>query len=763
MSTLIEKILTFVSQSAITTVSFDVFDTLVFRRLSDPTEVFSRAYLHCKEELQMIQEANEFQEMRVFAEKSAKRQVESGEVTLDEIYAHFSFTETQRNTLKQAELCVEKQYCFVYEPMLALIQELKIRRIKILFISDMYLSANQIRALFFADYPILLDCPLYVSCEFRRNKQSGSLFEYLTELHQFDKKSWLHIGDNQKSDVLVPQKLGLQTLSVYPELDVNLLFSLERRLSSASTDFNAARLIAGAHFKSSEQAIAHNIGAVVWGPVLHAFADWVIDQSIKVQSTTILCLMREAVVFTPLITLRLKQRDITNVSVIDFYASRKSTFWAAIDLSDKSWFDELIYILVHRRGYTVDDFYRDFFLPADAVKQQYGKIKLRDADGVFSHGESLLKKITLIAKDNKVAIAEYIENQKSLFKRYFAHSVGCSLSDCIIVDLGGGGTIPHQIEMILGQKSAANLLFYTSERIYRFIDKSEFSGFLNAHNDTRNLRQLVSRSAECIEPFLVGHSGSTLGYEDDEVGTPIMAAGIMENSLIVDAFLDGALAYFTTHHQVGFKRIKVEQIVPVLFRYIQMPSIQEAGLLQSLYHQDNFGSNDIYPIITSEQLNQIEQYGVHNFYLKFCNNVAYQTGVVHWPQAAITLLDASFMRRINGVAPSDIFADVNELVERILAYGWERFSVYGAGEFFEALLPHLIENNLKIEHLIDRKAEISGPYDVAGFPVISLDESLSLGCEKIVISSFAFKNEIAKNIYAKSLDHSRPLVEVLSL
>ena len=763
MSTLTEKILRVIKQHGMTTVSFDVFDTLVFRRLSEPAEIFERAFLHANQDLKLIYEANEFREMRMFAEKSAKKKWSSGEVTLDEIYAHFSMAETERDRLQQAELWVEKQFGFVYQPMLELIRELKMAGIKVIFISDMYLSAKQIQATFFANYPVLLDCPLYVSCEFRRNKLSGSLFEYIAELCQLDKALWLHLGDNRKSDLVVPQKLGLHALSVAPELDVNHLILLERRLSSSSQDFNAARLIAGGHYKPSEHAVAHNIGALVWGPVLHAFADWVIDQSIKVKSTTILCLMREAVAFTPLITLRLKQRNITNMSVIDFYASRKSTFWAAIDLSDNGWFDELIYILVHRRGYTVNDFYRDFFLSDDDIREHYGEVKLRDTDGVFYQGESLLKKITAIAKDNTAAITDYIERQKVMFRRYFAHSVACSLSDCTIVDLGGGGTIAHQIEMILEQKSAANLLFYTSERIYRFIGKSAFSGFLNAHNDTRNLRQLISRSAECIEPFLVGHCGTTLGYQDDEVGSPIIAAGIIENSLIVDAFLDGVLAYFTVHNQVGFGQIAVEQVVPLLLRYIQMPSVEEAGVFKTLYHQDNFGSNAIYPIVTHEQLNQVEQSGVAHFYLKFCNNVAYKTGSIHWPQAVITLLDASFMRKASGVAPSDIFADVTELVERILACGWQRFSVYGAGEFFEALLPYLTENNLKIEHLIDRKAEISGSYEVVGYRVISLDEALSQGCDKIVISSFAFKHEIARNIYAKSLEQNFRTIDVISL
>jgi hypothetical protein len=65
--------------------------------------------------------------------------------------------------------------------------------------------------------------------------------------------------------------------------------------------------------------------------------------------------------------------------------------------------------------------------------------------------------------------------------------------------------------------------------------------------------------------------------------------------------------------------------------------------------------------------------------------------------------------------------------------------------------------------LIDRKADISGQYKVAGFDVVSLENALAGGANKILISSFAFKDEIAKNIFQQSLTYGCHKIEVISI
>jgi len=464
-----------------------------------------------------------------------------------------------------------------------------------------------------------------------------------------------------------------------------------------------------------------------------------------------------------LLELRLQQRNITDTSVKKLYASRKSTFWPAIDIQTETWFDDLIYILVQRRGYTVADFYRDFRLTCDELHKTHQEVLIRDADGLFYQGKNLLKLLTSQARGNKQQLKAYIKQQKALFIRYYEHHIGEDLATCAVLDLGNGGTIQHHIESIFNVKSKVNLLLYSTDRIYRYSHTTIYTSFINANNDVKGLRQILFRSPECIEPFLVGDVGTTLGYRDDDRGSPILAEHLKGNSAQVLAFMQGVVAYFVTHDTLDFNQIDVEQVVPVLYRYVQLPTKLEAELFKRLLHQDNFGSNDAYPIITKSQINEIEHVGLSRFYQDFCQHPKMKLGKIHWPQAIFTLISPSFLTNQLGFTSTDNEKDVVILVERLIQAKWTHFSVYGAGLFFEKLQPYLLKNNLKIEHLIDRKADISGQYIVAGYEVISLEKALEKGCQRILISSFAFKDEIARNIYEQSLKREHINVEVLSL
>ncbi|MCU7554998.1 hypothetical protein OCL06_10335 [Alteromonas sp. ASW11-19] len=763
LTPLCQQVLNTVAQHNIKTVSFDIFDTIVFRNHGHPQDIFVTACESVKQERFLALEPAEYSELRASVEQRVKRQVDSAEVTLDDIISALPFDVELRQTLLEAELRAESTHGYINPAMPALIESLLANGVQVILISDMYLTGKQICRLYFNNYAVLRDLPLYVSGEQQCNKASGELFKLVQQQHALEPDSWLHVGDHPVSDYEVPLKQGLHCVWLNSELPQVDILRQERALFGQKQGYNASRLISAAHFKGAHGTAAFALGTFVWGPVLYAFADWIIDQSRAAGSRCILCLMREAEVFAPIVELRLQQREIHGITVKKLYASRKSTFWPAIDVSQSSWFEDLIYVLIQRRGYTVSDFYRDFCLETDDISAKYSVTGVRDTDGIFHAGTNLLKLLTHKARDNKHLVEAYIVRQRELFKRYYKYAIGEDLSHCSVVDLGNGGTISHSVERILDTRSAANLLFYSSERIYRYSEYSYYTSFISAATDTRNMRQLLSRSPECIEPFLVGTCGSVTGYRDDHSGTPVQADHVAANNELVSDFLEGVMRFFHTHHTNGQSEIAVDSVLPVLYRYLQLPSAFEARLFTQLQHQDNFGSNDAYPIITDAQCSEVTQWPLPTFYQEFCQHPKVKVGKIHWPQAVMTLIDDKFLARQYGLLSMDTDHDVLNLVDRILSLGWQRFSVYGAGLFFEKLLPHLQRHNLCVEQLIDRKAEISGPYVVAGYTVKSLQQALDEGCQKVLISSFAFKEEIARNIYEQTVDKQSAALEILSL
>ncbi len=761
MSQLFSEIRDYIEQHDIQTVSFDVFDTIVFRKLSKPIDVFQKMHDASPDLFHQFHNAAEFRELRQFAEKKAKLNHPSGEVSLHEIYEFTPKHLADNAELMALELATEAKFSFVLDDFIVLIDELLQMSKTVILISDMYLSREQIRETFLSGSETLLSLPLYVSSEFKENKSSGTLFRLLGEKLGIEVNKWLHVGDNLRSDVVSPTNLKISAIHFAPKLDFNRILDMEHLVFGVEVESNTARRLAAMAKPNTVDAASYEIGSVVWGPILVSFADWVINQTITARRKTILCVMREAEVYLPLIKLRLEQRSIKGIEVKKIHVSRKSTFWPSIDTDSPDWFEKLLTILCPIKGYTVADFYRDFYIEKDQLFDCHKEQLLRHSDGVFIGRDNLLKLLSEKAQNNLESVKNYIAHQRELFFAYYHRHVQVEYSKCVTVDLGSGGTAQSQLESIFQQPSAQNLLFFSTTRVYNNTPKTYYSSFINSGNDKSNLRQLLMRSPECIEAFLVGNCGSTIGYRSD--GSVIVDKNLEQNSVFVNSFYQGLMAYIKYFHSLGFDSVAPETAIGIVNRYVQLPTHMEANLFTQVCHQDNFGSDKIYPVVDEEQLDKIHSIGVDSFYLQMKKHPRWLVKEIHWPQAALSVISEDFLFEQTGFLSLDTGRNVLELLNVIVDKGWKRFSIYGAGDFFTLLLPHLNSHNVEIDNLIDRKAEISGEYQLNGYRVLSLNQALSDGVSKVVISSLAFKEEITKNIVEQSMAINSDPIEILSL
>ena len=190
-------------------ISFDIFDTLIFRNISRPTDVFRTM----NKEVELQYDIKDFSTMRIDAEMNSRKYSQNGEVTIDDIYNELSKSIKNKKHLDKIKLLeLERELEFLVEnPFMKQIYHYCIdKRKKVFFISDMYLESKFIKK-------VLNKCGydvndnLYVSCECNAIKGDGSLFQYVKEKNNLDYSSWLHIGDNIEADNRQPQKLGITT------------------------------------------------------------------------------------------------------------------------------------------------------------------------------------------------------------------------------------------------------------------------------------------------------------------------------------------------------------------------------------------------------------------------------------------------------------------------------------------------------------------------------------------------------------------------
>lgn len=187
-------------------ISFDVFDTLIERKVEHPTQIFVQV---AEKYFSSDKEIESFKKHRILAEQEARRNSPNGEVNLNDIYnALYQYDSLLKQKLKQSELSTELDSCRPRNQYVKLFNRLKTEDKLVVLISDMYLSKETISKM-------LTKCGiegykyLFVSNECGCDKRSGKLFKYAQNRFNMSGKKQLHWGDSLKADVLGALKAGI--------------------------------------------------------------------------------------------------------------------------------------------------------------------------------------------------------------------------------------------------------------------------------------------------------------------------------------------------------------------------------------------------------------------------------------------------------------------------------------------------------------------------------------------------------------------------
>jgi FMN phosphatase YigB (HAD superfamily) len=126
--------------------------------------------------------------------------------SLDEIYTQLGSS----SPTPQDEMDLEERLCFTVTEGRRLLTSARQRGQQVIFVSDMYLPGEFIRQLLEKHRLWLAGDRLYVSHEHGMAKHGG-LFGKICEELSLTPDQVQHIGDNLRSDVLAPRRLGIRT------------------------------------------------------------------------------------------------------------------------------------------------------------------------------------------------------------------------------------------------------------------------------------------------------------------------------------------------------------------------------------------------------------------------------------------------------------------------------------------------------------------------------------------------------------------------
>jgi HAD superfamily hydrolase (TIGR01549 family) len=186
-------------------VSFDVFDTLIFRPYEKSTDLFAA--------MEKENGIRGFHDLRVRAEADARASTgkPNREIDVYDIYNKLAEqTHFDAREYAEREIAAEKSCCFANRDMLTVCRLLEKKGVRMIAVSDMYLPEKTVRELLDGcGYGMV--SAVYVSCSRGIGKGDGELLR-LARAQEGKSVRCVHVGDSLSADVQGGKRAGWDTV-----------------------------------------------------------------------------------------------------------------------------------------------------------------------------------------------------------------------------------------------------------------------------------------------------------------------------------------------------------------------------------------------------------------------------------------------------------------------------------------------------------------------------------------------------------------------
>lgn len=528
-------------------VSFDIFDTLITRKIYEPDDLFRIMGEKLKKKYGI--EAD-FLKTRKKAEALAWQEV-GAYTDIDKIYEHMdgllALTPGQIQEVKQMEIELEYELCVPRKDVLEIYNYIKRKNIPIYLTSDMYLPADVVSNM-------LEKCgytgweKLYLSCEQGKRKDDGSLWKALKE--EWKGINVVHVGDNFHSDVQCPGDLRIDTCTVLSGRDLFALTPLKAKIMPHYHDSIASSYLLGnlvnvylfnspfalldaEHLKESALPQAAD---AMFGPLLTAFVQEI--EAGAAPGQQLLFLSREGYLLQKLYQIYVRAEKHTENPNCYFLASRRATGTASIRNKQ-----DIINAL--------DDYYHG---PLSNLLRTRLGIEAIGGDEIVEMSRDIGHVVDLLEN----VLDDYFQETQSQRERYTNYCMKVLTNTPEppkVIDLGYSGSIQYYLSKLLGKKIEGFYLF-TENRQKPPKLNCKFRGMFSRKLDGDSGR--LAQNTLYLESILSAPYGQLLRFdwEDDSHQTVVPVYGeadpIPEEILTMQEALCGYVAgYAATENLLG--------------------------------------------------------------------------------------------------------------------------------------------------------------------------------------------------------------------
>lgn len=585
--------------------SLDCFDTLLWRTVTEPKEVFKDLQNH-----PLYIQHGITAETRILAERNA-RQLHWGlhktcEITIDEIYENiFKISNASSNSelideLIRIEIEAEKEFLFAYTPMFDLLQKAKKIGLKTILVSDMYIHATQLKELveFCAQKAGVKVCiDEYFTSADHRTTKGRDLFNLVAGKLGVDAESILHLGDNPHADFEGARRsgvLGYHFDRFTPALEecMRKNSTMQRLLSDGHVD--SQPMISSWHGTWSKLPKTKNIFEIIgWyylGPILINYCRWLSQEIHAIKNRgdqpRVIFLMRDG--YLPFKAFQFFKEQGLIPAGVPIHTMDVSKF-ASIALDFKDEESIKIFLINHK-----EKLYR-----IELVRQLFGIHNIDNLPIKYDVSESMLWDDfygQIIKPESINSILENSNKLKNNFKKYLKSRINFKKDETIIfADLGYEGTIQDHFHDVITKDFSLKL-----EGRY-FILKGSWScqgskkGMIDYKNINKNTLSLLLTQIQILEQLMSNDNGSLINFDDN--GKPVYEANLLsdQQKIFKGHIQTSACDFVQTQAKsyIEFSKIQkcsLDETLGLLGRLTLQPNQSEIELYQLFCHDINNGS-----------------------------------------------------------------------------------------------------------------------------------------------------------------------------
>lgn len=609
--------------------SFDVFDTLLWRRTPRPVDVFHdipRVAARAGIKLPPISGV-QFGATRRRAESTARVRVAeefgTGEVTLAQIIEQlvidlgWDLDDTALlDALAAAELAAETEALVADHELLQLVREQRQHGRRMIVVSDSYLSPAHVGSLLSgAGFAADAFERVFVSSSFGVSKSTG-LFEIVAQELDVHPARILHLGDNVGADVTPLRNLGGRSSRWAVARDEAIAMAEretgtdvlpmrtavvdgEPTASDAGVTSLRARLIPPDDMTDTRDRILsgyERFGRLVYGPSLIGFANWICTRAGELGVDRLYCFQREGQLLSELID-RVAAARGQELATEVLAVSRASLAPARHPRVNVPYLADLIY---GRRPRRAGEIVVGIGLGEAGVHGWSGdrRVTSRDADELYR----------LVAADAGMlrVVQDDLDRRRAGLHRHLRDHVGIDTDQIGVVDLGWAGSIQRSLSLGLAQIGFAGTLrglyLATNEGAEQHLTTTNRNeGFVASLGSPEDFEP-VFRNLEVIEQSCLERIGSVTGYEED--GTVVRAHDDIppDQWLAIQRVQDGVRSclheWAAPQPPPGTPRPDESDIWRVvtrqaLQRFCGDPTREEIELFRTWRHDDNKGTRSV--------------------------------------------------------------------------------------------------------------------------------------------------------------------------